>query len=173
MKFRVQPARICLMVIKYSLFLPLGGQQTPKRATSSLFRARNYIKTHPPQPPLLHPGESCPCPVRSFRSHEQRPYIRENLPAPSNIRGPAACPSAGDSLPCAYVHTLKNLEHKSDLMKPAFAEVRRPCRARSKTVKTKRSASALRDSLYFFDNIRRQTSSMSTNLLPTRSHEVR
>ena len=44
------------MVIKYSLFLPLGGQQTPKRATSSLFRARSYIKTHPPQPPLLRPG---------------------------------------------------------------------------------------------------------------------
>ena len=80
--------------------------------------------------------------------------------APVHIKAPVhalkrswsgSLPFCRDSLPCTYVHTLKNLEHKSDLMKPpAFAEVRRPCRARSKTVKTKRSASALRDSLYFF-----------------------
>lgn len=151
--FEISRSAGSYMPYGHQIFPLFAARWTTNAQARDLFPVSrtNYIKTHPPQPPLLHPGESRPYPVRSFRSRKQRPYIYKHPSAPSNVRGPAACPSAGDSLPCAYVHTLKNLEHKSDLMKPpAFAEVRRPCRARSKTVKTKRSASALRDSLYFF-----------------------
>lgn len=142
-------------------YMPYGHQIFPlfaaRRTTNT--QARDLFPVSRTKPHHNTPAAAASAPPRGKLSLPGAliPFARTapvHIKAPVralNVRGPAACPSAGDSLPCAYVHTLKNLEHKSDLMKPpAFAEVRRPCRARSKTVKTKRSASALRDSLYFF-----------------------